>query len=277
MRKFLYVTLIIGSVATLAYAATIRRETVRWDFVNGIRAASYSDLNGNAVLQAGTEGETIVNTVDGTFDLTRDEAGTVTVTASDDDATAALTILPGGAAALTLGGASTTAVTVTTDSTGNAEVVVPTGSIGATEISASVLRVAYCGQLAENGEIFLGAPALTAPEPALADTTCDALDNATEGTADVVLSAGLTLVPRYMRCTLNGTLGASETLTAQLRDDTADVTGVTCSMAEAQTECEVLVPTASAIAAGSATAVEANEASNNADDDLKCVVFYNIQ
>jgi hypothetical protein len=104
--------LLIGGLGVWA-APTILNTTVEYRFINGIRSASFLDLTGTAVLQAGAEGETIVNTVDGTFDLTRDESGTVTVTASDDDATAALTILPGGAAALVLGGASTTAVTLT--------------------------------------------------------------------------------------------------------------------------------------------------------------------
>jgi len=62
-----------------------------------------------------TEGESIVNTTDGTFDFTRDEAGTVILTASDDDATAAMTVLPGGAAALVLGGTTTTTATIDTD------------------------------------------------------------------------------------------------------------------------------------------------------------------
>ena len=60
-------------------------------------------------------GDDILNFPDGTFDFTRDEAGTVTLTASDDNAVAALTVLPGGAEALTLGGASTTSTTITTD------------------------------------------------------------------------------------------------------------------------------------------------------------------
>lgn len=170
-------------------------------------------------------------------------------------------------------------ITVRQGGTGsaNASVVLPSGSISGAEAAMGYLRVAYCGQLAENGEIFLGSVVLTAVEPTLADTTCDGLDSATEATADVVLSAGLTLYPKYMRCILNGTLGAAETLTAQLRDDTANVTGVTCSMAVGETTCEVLTPTAAAIAAGSTTAVEANEASDNTDDDLKCIVLYAVQ
>lgn len=50
-----------------------------------------------------------------TITFGRDDAGTVTLTARDTDATAALTIKPGGAAAMTIGGASTTSVDITTD------------------------------------------------------------------------------------------------------------------------------------------------------------------
>jgi hypothetical protein len=79
--------------------------------------------------------ESITNGTDGQFTMTRNDAGTVTVTAADNNAVADLTILPGGAAAMTIGGASTTALTVTTDSTGTAEVVLPTDAISAGEIT----------------------------------------------------------------------------------------------------------------------------------------------
>lgn len=94
-------------------------------------AAMTVDPGGNATLTLGsasdtvtvaaTSGLTLANSeslnagTDATFDFTRNDAGTVTLTASDSDATAAMTLLPGGAAALTLGGASTTAITLTTD------------------------------------------------------------------------------------------------------------------------------------------------------------------
>lgn len=237
--------------------------------------------DGGSVVLDGTvalpNAETIANSTDGSFTLGRNDAGTVTVVAADNDATAALTVQPGGAAALTLGGASMTAMTVTSDGTGNAEVVLPNASVGSAELGGVGLRVAYCGQNDENNIIYQGPVGITAIEPALADATCDALDNGTEATADVVLSAGLALSAKYMRCTTAATLAAGESIIAQLRDDTADVTGVTCTIGEAATECEVLVPTASAIAAASATAMKVTQSSNNADDDLKCVVLYQVQ
>ena len=53
-------------------------------------------------------GETLNTGTDAVFDFTRNTAGTVTLTASDDNATANLTLLAGGAAALTLGGTTGT-------------------------------------------------------------------------------------------------------------------------------------------------------------------------
>lgn len=162
-------------------------------------------------------------------------------------------------------------------STAKAAVTLPAGALSGADFAGATLRVAYCGQLEENGEVFLGAETPSTIEPTLADSTCDANDSTNEATADVVLSTTLALYPKYMYCTANGTLGAGETLTAQLRDDTANVTGVTCSMAEAETTCEVATPSASAVAASSTSAVEANEASNNSDDDLKCIVLYAVE
>ena len=145
--------------------------------------------------------------------------------------------------------------------------------------NSAYVSVVYCGQLVENGEVFLGPESLGAGEPALSDAICDANDSATEGTADEVLSATLTLRPKFMACQLAGTLGAGETLTAQLRNATADVSGVACSMAAGETTCEVKVndPLGQlVVAAGTTTAVEANEASNNSDDDLICKVIYQV-
>ena len=73
-------------------------------------------VNSDAGLTFANNSDSINDAADATFDFTRNDAGIVTLTASDNDATAALTILPGGAAALALGGASTTTATLDADS-----------------------------------------------------------------------------------------------------------------------------------------------------------------
>ncbi|GEM_PF-1444999 len=111
-----------------------------WTF-NTAATTFTTDLiaNGGITLASG---ETISNGSDSTITLGRNDAGTVTLNAKDDDATAALTILPGGAAALTLGGSATTGITLVTDSTGDSEVVLPASSIGNSELVNSGLTFA---------------------------------------------------------------------------------------------------------------------------------------
>lgn len=286
-----YGSILVGLVAAAVVAVTaieagpsFFETTIKYIFKNGITVSGgavdfsgASSVTGDLTVFEGENGETIANSTDDFFIFTREDAGIVTLSCADTDATAGCTYDAGGASPIVVGSADVTSVTVTTDSTGNAEVVLPSASIGAAELGGATLRYSYCGQNAENGTIYVGGPVLTAVEPTLADATCDGFDNATEGTADIVLSAGLALTPKYMRCILNGTLGAAETVVFQLRDDTANVTGVTCSLAVGETVCEVLTPTASAIAAGSATAVSVVQSSDNSDDDSKCVVLYQVQ
>lgn len=81
--------------------------------------------------------ETLDNNTDAQFMFGRNDTGTVTITAKDNNSDAAFTVTPGGAAALTLGTTgvgNTTSITLATDSTGDGEVVLPTDSISTGEI-----------------------------------------------------------------------------------------------------------------------------------------------
>lgn len=82
-----------------------------------IGSADVTDVtvNSNTGITFADGGDSINNTADDIFDFTRDDAGTVTITASDNDATAALTIAAGGAAALTLGDSGDTSISMITD------------------------------------------------------------------------------------------------------------------------------------------------------------------
>lgn len=148
MKWWVVAGLALAVAVPLVWAQSVTRRTDIFQFVNGLRLASqtFTALRGSSnaiqlgdssatsvtiVTDGGTvtidgsvsaagdvtlsNGETITNGVDGTILLGRNTAGTLTVTAADNDATAALSILPGGAAALTLGGGSATAITLTTD------------------------------------------------------------------------------------------------------------------------------------------------------------------
>ena len=74
-----------------------------------------SPLVGTGGLVFQENGESILNGTDATFDFTTNTATPAIITSSDTDAVAGLTILPGGAAPLLLGGAATTNVTVNSD------------------------------------------------------------------------------------------------------------------------------------------------------------------
>jgi hypothetical protein len=73
-----------------------------------------TDTSTNALIFGGNSNK-IINITDGTFVLDRNASGTVSLSATDDNSDAALTVGPGGAAALQLGTASATSVSIVTD------------------------------------------------------------------------------------------------------------------------------------------------------------------
>jgi hypothetical protein len=175
--------------------------------------------------------------------------------------------------------------TVITGTSGaqDSAVVLPANSVGGAELSGIGLRTIYCGQADENGTIFL-APALSvlggdaSADTSIGSTACDALDSADEATADGALLANVALKARGVYCKTDGTLGAGESIVFTLRSAVADTTPVlSCTLSAAQTDCRSLVGTTTNIAAGGTTAIKAVMSSNNADDNLWCLVDYMMQ
>lgn len=126
-------------------------------------AALTLDPGGNATLTLGsasdtvtvaaTSGVTLANSesvnagTDATFDFTRNDAGTVTLTCSDDDATCAMIYDAGGAASIQVGSADVTSVTVVADGATDADFEIPLTSIAADEVVLDTLDFA---QLADS-------------------------------------------------------------------------------------------------------------------------------
>lgn len=185
---------------------------------------------------------------------------------------------------MVIGDASMTSLTVTTNDTGNDQVLMPMNSIGfGREIVGVMSRVIFCGELAENSTTFLGPSTGSmggnGADLSIGSSACDALDNATEATADAPISTLVTKVIGF-RCVTDGTLGASETLTFTLRTAAADVvttdgaqTTLTCALAAGETECRAIAGSTTNIAASATLAMQATEASNNADDNAWCEVM----
>ncbi len=142
-------------------------------------------------------------------------------------------------------------------------------------VSAVLDRVIFCGENAENGTIFFGpATALfggDGSDYSLGSVNCDALDNATEATADAPILTAAAFQVMGFRCKTDGTLGAGESIVFTLRSAAADLTpSVTCTISEAETECSDVTSTSTDVAAGATVAMKVVEASNNADDNAWC-------
>jgi hypothetical protein len=113
MRKFLVLVAIIVAFGATAYA--LQRHRGEHVFSDKLTVPSGSTISiAGGVTMSGTGGITLANSeslntdTDATFDFTRNNAGAVTLTSSDNDATAAMTVDPGGNATLTLGSAADT-------------------------------------------------------------------------------------------------------------------------------------------------------------------------
>lgn len=279
-KWFVSGSLLLLALGTVVYSQSVRRETVLWNFVNGIQIAGVGLSQDGLSLLA--NGESISNATDGTITLGRDDAGTVTVTAADDDATAALTILPGGAAALTLGGSSTTSVTVTADGAQDADFVVPANSVGGGEVSGVRMDLIFCGQAAENGTIYLspaagvnGVDLGDGVDYSISSAACDGLDGATESTQDLIIFPEVAAKVMGMYCQQAGAeaLGAGETIVLSVRSGELELTpAITCTISEGQRGCRTLTGSTTDIAANATWAVKAVMTSNNTDQDLWCSV-----
>lgn len=83
-----------------------------------IGSADVTDVivDSDAGLTFAENDESISNSADGTFLFTREETGVVLITTADDDAAAQMTIQPGGASPMQLGGADTTQIDLQSDS-----------------------------------------------------------------------------------------------------------------------------------------------------------------
>ena len=191
--------------------------------------------------------------------------------------------LPTGNLVVTTGSVSTATVNGVAGDTGNAEVTLPENSVGPDEIAGPIMNVIFCGELAENGTTYLG-PAVTilggeGADYQIGTAACDALDNTTEATADAPLFTNVAFKVMGGFCKTDGTLGASETLTYTVRTATASVvttdgaaTTLTCTISTGQSDCRILAGSTTDIAAGATIAMQAVEASNNADDNGWCVL-----
>lgn len=165
--------------------------TTATSFVVGHAAVTSFQLDADNGLTFAENNESLINSADATFDFTRNDAGTVVITASDDDAVAALTVQSGGAAALSLdtGGAGAVNVGPTNATT---VAVTPAATFTATaDFDAGLtLTAGQSIDTAAAGALNLGTT--TATSIALGSGVVTDLQVTTDGTgtAEVVLPTG---------------------------------------------------------------------------------------
>lgn len=175
-----------------------------------------------------------------------------------------------------IGSPAAPAIQIQTDGTGDGELTVPEGSIAADEVSMVTDHVIFCGQADENGTIYLG-PATTqfwgnnTADWTAGSAGCDALDNATEATADDPLWTNVSYKIMGGVCYTDATLGAGESVIFTMRSAAADTTPQqTCTIGVGESDCSITIATTTDVAANATVAMKAVEASNNADDNLWC-------
>jgi hypothetical protein len=99
--------------------------------------------------------------------------------------------------------------------------------------------------------------------------------NATETTAD--LRTPVAAMRFYgITCAVNQIGTGSDGLTFTLRDDAANVTGVTCSMVQPAVTCTTMLAAPVAVAAGSFMAIQATGVSSPTATSGACIVFGSI-
>lgn len=106
---------------------------------------------------------------------------------------------------------------------------------------------------------------------------CDAKDNTTEATADAPWHPAFAFQPVAMVCVTG--CGTDDTMTLQLRDDTANVTGMTCNitLTGSAAQCQVRDSTPATVAANSAVAIsvvnDTDDDCSGAGNDVECRVY----
>ncbi len=153
------------------------------------------------------------------------------------------------------------------------------------QVTGMPMDLVYCGQAAENGTIYLSPTAGVngvdfgdGADYSISGTACDALDGATETTQDLVVFPERGFRVTGMYCQVAGTLGAAETVVFTYRAAAANVSpSLTCTVSVGQRGCVALAASATTVGSNVATAMQAAETSDNADDDLWCQVSILIQ
>lgn len=152
-------------------------------------------------------------------------------------------------------------------------------TVGGTTLVGHDDVIRFCGQgsnAATANYIGPNVPADMDTDLSYGSTGCDGKDSTTEATADLIWSPGADFDVVAMMCSIDEGITGDHVF--QLRDDTTDVTGVTCTITSDATgfdKCVVRLEDPPTVAAGSTIAVEVvGDAGDNCSAcDVECKVF----
>jgi hypothetical protein len=153
-----------------------------------------------------------------------------------------------------------------------------TGQFSFGTFDAMLDDVILCGDQANNGEIFFG-PALgsidgTYTDSSIASTACDALDDATEATADEAIGfANQALTVYGMVCEVSGSGSNGVTITARSAEANLSPS-LACTIATTETTCAAALATPATVAAGATIAVSVVNTEDLSLQDGWCKLYF---
>jgi hypothetical protein len=210
-----------------------------------------------------------INPTSGAGAITFD-GGDETIVLADNDSTS-----------LDIGSAGTTNL-LRFDTTNSAEGVIVGGYVdmGTKYLAAMLGEIRFCGQGSNGATANYVGPQVEADmdtDLTYGSAGCDGKDSTTEATADLVYSPGFDFKPVAIMCSVDDG-GTDDDLVFQLRDDTADVSNVTCTITldgSGFDVCTATDPTPETVAAASAIAVKITATDDDCSGcDVECRVYY---
>ena len=217
--------------------------------------------------------DSLNNLVDAVFDFTRNDAGTVTLTCSDDDAVCAMIYDAGGAAAIQVGSADVTVITLQTDDTGDGtDLVLPAQSVNGSEILNDTITATQIADSACTGMHSItfnpteaGATNDLVSLSAIDLATGDASFSATEGDEDQWM-VSLASVANSLRVDVDAAPGVGNDDWKVTLRAAGGSTALTCAIDEAATTCTDVANTPT-LAVGNRLAFLVDSSGGGADPD----------
>ena len=230
-------------------------------------------VNSDVGLTFANNSDSLNNLVDAVFDFTRNDAGTVTLTCSDDDAVCAMIYDAGGAAAIQVGSADVTVITLQTDDTGDGtDLVLPAQSVNGSEILNDTITATQIADSACTGMHSItfnpteaGATNDLVSLSAIDLATGDASFSATEGDEDQWM-VSLASVANSLRVDVDAAPGVGNDDWKVTLRAAGGSTALTCAIDEAATTCTDVANTPT-LAVGNRLAFLVDSSGGGADPD----------